>query len=467
MCVAIAMVGTGCLSLQEQIEHQEQLVMSGQYERAYTQTAGWADDAGLDGADTNFWNADAGTLALMAGRPQQAVAHLEVADNGFNDEARRVYGSSAMDTVAEVLVSDCVTAYAPEGVDRVFVNLYKAFAYGVQGNLSGLRVELNRARERQFEWFYTCATDLQEQQEELKSLSKEERELAVSALSNAEQKQLVRLDAAAMSAIVSESASSADRFAYLKGFGNAYAAHLAGITRWCAGDSSRNDLAMAHALAPANSYVTQDHALAKSGQAPTNRVWVYIEDGLAPRRVSNQVVLPYVAGGSTAGLRTITFDMPKLKDRTLGSSSYTVNGQPVELLLNVDGLVHDQFDRLWAGILTRQIARTVVRVAAQEALYRVAESQTDNGLVFLAMSILFAGYDVATNVADLRCADLLPKNVWMASIERPANGVVTLKTAEGQQLQIPLQSKGNTLLWVRKPSIVAAPTVLVVDLGQP
>ncbi len=465
--VAMATVVTGCFTVREKIEQQERLVTQGQYGAAYAAAASMATDAGIDGADSNFWNADAGTLALMAGQPKDAVGHLDVADNGFNDVARRYYGTSALDTVAEVLVNDGVTAYAPEGVDRVFVNLYKALAYGAQGHREGARVELNRARERQNEWFYTCAKDIQEQEEALSTLSQEERTVALSALGNAEQKDLVALDASVMAAVSQEERSTVDFFTRLTGFGNAYVAHMAGITRWCAGDNSRNDLAMAAALAPNNAYVTQDYAWEKAGKSPEDRVWIYVEDGLAPRRVSERVMLPYARGGSAVSIGTITFDMPRLQARAAASSGYTVNGTTaLQPLLDVDSLMNDQFDRLWSGILVRQIARTTTRVLAQEATQHLVRSQTDNELAVLLVSLLFLSYDAATNVADLRCADLLPKTVWMASFERPKDNVVTLRTNEGLQYQIALATKGNTLLWVRKPAMGAAPTFIVVDLGQ-
>ncbi len=461
LCVALATVATGCLSLQEQIEQQEHWVSSGQYAKAYAEAATLADDAGVNGADWNFWNADAGALALMAGRPKDAVVHLDAADHGFNDVSRRVYGSSAADTAAAVLVSDGVTPYAPEGVDRVFVNFYKALAFGVQGDADAMRVELNRVRERQNEWFYTCASDIQEQEDSMKSLSKSERDLAEAALKGAKVPEVTQLQVSErqMEMLTQERADATKFFARLGGFANAYAAHVTGITRWCAGDNSRNDLALAYALAPHNTFVAQDHAMEKAGKKPENRVWVYVEDGLAPRRVSKQYVIPYSLHNMPG---VVTFDIPELKDRAAASMQYTVNGTQLQAIVDVDELMHDQFNRLKAGIITRQIIRTAVRVVAKEG----SAALTDNELAKLFISILFIAYDVSTNVADLRCADVLPKNVWMAAIERPANGVVTVRSSYDTQT-VPLTTKGNTLIWVRKPAAGAAATVLVVDLDQP
>ncbi len=458
--------GAGCLSLQEEIELQERFVARGEYAQAYAVAAELAEDAGPDGADSNFWNADAGTLALMAGQPASAVAFLDRADNGFNDVARRSGGAEVADTALSIAVNDGMMPYAPEGVDRVFVNLYKAIAYGVQGDKDGFRVELNRARERQSEWFYACAKDVGEQQSALKGLSTDERALATEALKRVERPEVVALNPVVLAGLAEEGVATAELFSYLKGFGNAYAAHLAGVSRWCAGDASLNDLAMAMALAPRNTFVAQDHLLSKQGVAPERRVWVYVEDGLCPRREGNPLVIPYLGVGGRHGLRTITFDMPSLRERAEGAYRYSANGVTLELLTDVDALVHDQFDRLWAGILTRQIVRTASRVVAQEVALAAVERQTDDPLAAFLFSLLFVGYDLATNTADLRCADLLPKRVWMGAFERPASGVVTLQVGSEASYQVALQPQGNVAIWVRKPAAHAAPTILVVDLER-
>lgn len=459
---------TGCLSVRERIETQTIQVQAGDYASAY---AAAAEAATGDDVDTPFWSAEAGTLALMAGTPAAAIPHLDAADNGFNDVARRYNGAGAMDTLAATLGNDCALPYAPEGLDRVFANLYKALAYGATGDIGGMRVELNRARQRQYEWFYRCTEDIAEA--DTGDLSEEEAKWVRAHVAE-ESGHPARLSAAVAEAASQESADAARLFGNLRGFGNAYASHVTGVARWCAGDASRNDLAMAAALAPGNATAQADLAAEKAGRRPKDRVWVYVEDGLAPHRVevADTFTYPSIAG-HLQGIGTISYAVPKLQERAAASSSYSVNGVALQPLLDVDALAQDQFDRAWPGILTRQIVRTLTRVATHEvgqAIIHEGAKNSDNVLAWMAASLAYsaavAAWDVSTNEADLRCADLLPKTVWMGALPRPADGVVRVTPAGGQTVTVQLRGTGNALVWVRRPTATGPATVMTIDLDK-
>ena len=450
---------SGCLSVGERLGEQAARVAAGDYARAYEAAAGNAGESGTDGP---FWAAEAGALALMAGRPADAVAQLDMADNGFNAVARRRLGAGAANQVAAVAVSDCVMPYAPEGQDRVFANLYKALAYGALGRPGAMRVELNRARRRQQEWFFRCAEAIEEAADA--SLTASEAAAARKAAGPAPE----RLDpAAAAAAGEPASARATHLFGRLRGFGNAYAAHVAGVARWCAGDAPLNDLAMAAALAPSNAAAQADAAAAQAGAAPKGRVWVYVEDGLAPRRVARPFTLPFPSlAGHGRGIGTLSFDVPKLESRPAAARGYAVNGVALQPLADVEALARDQFDRAWPGIVARQVARTAARVAAHEGGQAAIRHATDNALAPLLLSLALAAYDVSTNAADVRCADLLPKTVWMGALPRPADGRLTLSPQGGRAVSVALKPKGNALVWVRRPTAGGPATVMVVDLDR-
>ena len=452
---------TGCLSVRERIETQTLQVQMGDYSSAY---AAAAEAATGDDVDTPFWSAEAGALALMAGTPAAAIPHLDAADNGFNDVARRYNGAGAMDTLAATLGNDCALPYAPEGLDRVFTNLYKALAYGATGDIGGMRVELNRARQRQYEWFYRCTEDIAEA--DTGDLSDDESKWVRAHVAE-ESGHPARLSTAVAEAASRESADAARLFGNLRGFGNAYASHVTGVARWCAGDASRNDLAMAAALAPGNAAAQADCAAERRGARPSARVWVYVEDGLAPRRTERAFTLPYPSlAGHGAGFGTISFNVPKLESRPAAARGYAVNGVALQPLADVEALARDQFDRAWPGILTRQIARTLLRVAAQEGGQAVIRHNTDNALAPLLYSLAMAAYDVSTNAADLRCGDLLPKTVWMGALTRPADGRLTLSPLGGRPIALTLRPKGNAIVWVRRPTAGGPATVMTIDLDR-
>ncbi len=449
----------GCLSLDERLGEQARQVAEGRLSVAYDAAA---TDAARENADTNFWQAEAGALALMNGRPSTALAHLDAADNGFNDVARRRYGASVADAAKAVAVNDTLMPYAPEGLDRVFANLYKALAYGAAGRPAALRVELNRARQRQQEWFHRCTKAIVDAGSADAAQRRAAEREAAETVGKA-----MPLDAATARAVANGSAQATRLFGRLRGFGNAYAAHVAGVTRWCAGDAPLNDLAMAAALAPGNAYAQADHASERGGARPSGRVWVYVEDGLAPRRVPRAVTLPYPSiAGHLNGIGTLSFNVPALEARPAAAAGYSANGVALQPLQDVEALARDQFRRAYPGILARQIARTALRVAAQESGHAALRHGGDDPLAILLYDLAMLFYDVSTNDADVRCADLLPKTVWMASLPRPADGVLRLTPHGGQPLAVRLIPQGNTLVWVRRPVPGGRAAVITVDLDQ-
>lgn len=452
---------SGCLSIEESLLRQEREVHSGAVANAYAQAA---EEAEAENADTAFWQHEAGILALWLGRAPQAISHLAAAEAQINDLARRRYGAGALDTASALALNDCALPYAPQGPELAFLNLYKALAYGSLANREALRVECNRIRQRQVAWFGICAGDLPDRSAEARDLSVAERR-AVAQAANKAATQTPRLAAGVATAVSTEAPAAQAHFAMLKGFGNAYAAHLVGVTRWCAGDAPRNDLALAAALAPDARLLAEDAASEARGLRPENRIWIYVEDGLAPKRVGRPYSIPYPSiAGHAKGFGTISFDVPKLVERAAAHRAYTVNGQQLEVLMEVDPLIQAAFDRAWIGVIARQVARTLLRVAMQEGGQAALRAGSGTEAAALLWSLGMAVYDISTNAADLRCADLLPKRVWVGSMVRPADGRVSISPAGGSAFNIQLRGSGNAIVWVRIPSPGATPSILVINL---
>ncbi|MEG1552934.1 MAG: hypothetical protein RR417_05200 [Kiritimatiellia bacterium] len=468
LVVALTASLSGCLSVADQLEHQQKQVARGAYEEAYTEAS---QRAAEENADSCFWQGEAGALALMKGSPAEAIPALGAADNGFNDVERRYYGARAVDTAKALAVNDCVLPYAPEGLDRVFTNLYRGIAYGVQRRPDAMRVELNRARQRQYEWFWKCSETIADQKEEvlsqgLSSAQKSQMDEVYQGFASTNNVQ--RLDALHVRALIEGTIDARRNFGALKGVGNAYAAHLTGVVRWCAQDASLNDLAMATALAPEQEVVRADYQACQQGNVPQGRVWLYVEDGLAPKRIERPYSIPLPALSGTHGVFTASFNVPALVNRAAASEAYAVNGYALQPLTNVEALARDQFDRAYLTILMRQIVRTFLKVAAQEggaAAIRASDSDASEAIA-LCYELGMMIYDVSTNAADVRCADLLPKTVWMTALPRPKNGVLQLTPQGGAPVTVSLVPQGNVLVWVRNPVRGGKMTILVVDLDQ-
>ena len=79
----------------------------------------------------------------------------------------------------------------------------------------------------------------------------------------------------------------------------------------------------------------------------------------------------------------------------------------------------------------------------------------------IGSQIAVAAYSAARRGADTRCWSSLPKSVYVARVPRPADGVLDIRADGAPAVQVNLKP-GNSMVFVRKPSRAAAPSVKVV-----
>ena len=99
------------------------------------------------------------------------------------------------------------------------------------------------------------------------------------------------------------------------------------------------------------------------------------------------------------------------------------------LLADMDAIMAQEFQQRLPGIITRIILSTAIKEAAYYAGLAAANQISDGGARAIALvSVAAAGtaYRVATNTADTRSWELLPKEFQLTQFPMPQNRNVTI-----------------------------------------
>jgi len=436
----------GCRTTHETLVDQEAKVSYGRYAEAGTVTAALADEGGRDAV---CWQLHAATAAHLAAQNDEAIRRFDLAEDGFLDfDGRNVVSKVASGTWS-MMTSEAASPYEGTGQDRIFTCLYKAVDFGAKGNVAAVRTELNRALQHQENW-----------------LSERSAEVAASDAKMAADTQAYARSNGGSAATATSApskalanASFAEKIRSRTGFDPATGGQL---DRLIPDDYTNNYLLKFSEVFRRN--------VGERGQKPANRVTVFVEDGLCPRRREWRIDLPLILiPGVSRYVQYAGLALPELVYRNAAVSAYSVKAGGTSFAMpriqDVDRLVRTEFDIYFKGALAREITRTVSRLTAQAALGAASQAvrsshnrDGDTAAALLTLAQLgVAAWSVATTEADLRSWTLLPKSVYMVDVPRPADGVVTVTCGlENVQVNVP---EGNTLVFVRKPSSAAPSSV--------
>lgn len=213
--------------------------------------------------------------------------------------------------------------------------------------------------------------------------------------------------------------------------------YLSGIYFLSSGDFSDavTYLERANGMTPRNSFITQDLKLAKSKHEPTNTVWVFIEDGFAPKLTEQRISLPVVTGGG-ATVVTIAISEPQFLE------SYTkIDG--AENLADVDAMFMTEYTEYRTNDALRAFTSAASRVALQASLYN---SRSKNAPLLGIMSTLYSEF---TNSAEVRTWATLPKTISVLRMPNNKSGLIELRSNGNVIKTISIGTTGNYLIYVR------------------
>ena len=462
---------SGCRTVNDVIVDYRANISAGRYAEAAKEPAELAAEGG---GDALMWQLMAASAHDLAGDTDTAISEFDLAEDRMIENDHQSVFSQTADSAYAMMLNDKYFSYDGGGQDRIFTCLYKAVGYGARNDFAAARTELNRAAQHQENWLWERRKDLAAAEERL---AKESAEYAKDKGEGQD------VDAGQGNVAVQNAMKDGSfRTTVKEAFGfdiftsgvldqlkpadyqNPYVAHVCGVFRWLNGDEGQGFLKDAVSLRPANGFARGDLEACNAGVKPSGWVWVYVEDGLCPEREQWRIDLPLLlipyAGRYVkyAGLC-----LPRLLERPSAAATWSIGGVPMEVIANVDALTKIEYDVYMRGAIAREITRTVIDVGVQVALGVTAEHVSDwkTQTALIASQYAVAAYSALRRGADTRCWPTLPKTVYLLRMQRPADGILSVN-ADGVDVVHVELPPGNSMVFVRKPSAIAVPSVKVI-----
>ncbi len=436
---------SGCISnYSAQKPAYQASFMQGNYPAAVTAlTKDQTFDEQQNDSEAFLLNADVGIAALNIPDLKQSVAYLDASERA--------------------MLSQRLGAYEAKYYEKVMLNTYKAFAFFKARDFANARVEFNRAYSRQGDAV----------EENKKAITKAEQENEKQL--HEKKVSIAQTMTAANSAVEKNYPEFKDFKAY-SDFVNPFTTYLAGLFLILANpDTSDLDTGLQYlqrvkTMVPDNGYVQQDIQLAEQlrrGEKKTPRyAWVVYESGVRAASTKTTIQIPFYLG---AGVKFAKMNLPKLQPQVSAPGGLTVQTRAGVLaasqLVDFDRIVMGDFKERFPLELTKAIIWMTINLAAQEVSQRaIGTDDTAQILLGALASFLIAQ---VSNPVDTRCWDTLPKEVYVARVEVPADNRIALKTREGAALAPPLQIDPQaryTLIHVRYTQHGAAPAISVTRI---
>ena len=449
----------------------------------YSGAASVATEEIKDGDDDELmWRLMAGSASRLAGESESAIAQFDRAEDVMIDhDGTSIFAKGATTTWA-MMTNDKAFPYDGGGQDRIMTCLYKAIDFAAAGKPEAARTELNRAAKHQEEWIHERRKEIADAKDRLDKDAEAYKKEKQS--DNAAAAKAGNLDSGA---VVDGAFANADFAAQVKaesGFDmamdgildnlqpadwmNPYVAHVTGVFRWLNGDESRNYLKDALSCEPSSPVFRRDFTECDQGAKPQNKVWVWVEEGLGPKREEWRIDLPLILIPYVnrfvmyAGMA-----FPKLVNRASAGENWQVktsaSAMPMAEIVNMDAKMKLEFDVYFRGALVREITRTTVKIGTQVALGVVAENVDDwrTQVALRGGQVAAAAWAASTTGADTRSWTALPKKVHGIRLDRPADGKIQIANGYGNVAEITVP-QGNSMVFVSKPSIQALASVKCV-----
>ena len=227
---------------------------------------------------------------------------------------------------------------------------------------------------------------------------------------------------------------------------NAVAWYLAGFLMECDGDASNAAIAYREAarICP---------GAARFASAPAGDgtdVLVVYEESLID--MMEPIKIPLPLGGT---LWSVDFPVYKSPARKPSSVAAEVGGALAARLVpavNVQALAYRSLKDKIPGIVTRNVTRAAVKVAAQQAANHISTGNSTANLLIRAAVLAFNATKTITDEADTRAWITIPEHVHFARVRVPKTaGRIVLRNAAGGktlEVEIPSDAGRKCIVWV-------------------
>jgi len=389
--------------------------------------------------------------ALQIGSVERLRQNYELSTEYFDksEELLNYYDhqNESAATIASTVVNENVISYTGEEYDGVMVNTYKALNFMKQGKDDLVRVEFNRALDRQRRAKETFTKEIAKVQNEIAEQEKKGTSQVRQSVENPK-----------VQSIISEKYPSLYSFKAYPDFVNPFTTYLAGIYFNLVGDHSKaiDLLKESCGMVPDNDYIAEDLAVTErildGEEQLQDMVWVIFENGLGPIKEEFRIDLPLFI--VTNQVKYVGIALPKLKFREQAYPYLSVraagNNYPTQQIADMDRVIQTEFSKDFKTILTRAIISATAKAAAQYAL------QQDNSSGSALASIAVAVYSFASTAADVRIWTTLPKDFQVARFSIPDDRIIIIDPPGGAPNRIQIPPCKNAVVYVKIPFREAA-----------
>ena len=302
-----------------------------------------------------------------------------------------------------------VNDYKPYMMDSLFVSYYQLWAALVDGRGDDARVIINQSYARQ--------TDMSRAYEKLIESNQK---------SFAENTELT-----------TDLRNENSKWTAYRDIMNPALMYLSGIYFLNNGDfdDAKTYLGRANGMVPKNTFIAQDLKNAEFGTRPKNTIWVFVEDGFAPKLTERRISLPIIHG---RGISTVTI---AISEPIFDSGGLHIDG--AQELADVDAMFMTEYGEYRINDALRAFASASGRVALQTAMYN---SRSDNAPLLGLFSTL---YSEITNSADVRTWATLPKTISVLRMPNNKTGLIELRSNANLVDKVSVPTNGNYLIYVR------------------
>ena len=385
-----------------------------------------------DGQTKNIvWSLNAGAAMFDAGDMHQSVIVL--------DTTEKLAQANDLNNM-HAAIDYRYTTY-----DGVMTNVYKSMAFLAQGDRENARVELRRAEDRQ-----------------RRAEEHFQREIAnaASKTNGQQDPQFAQIMLKAEQSPEYGSASNnLSALATYAPFENPFATYLMGIYLLNDGDYANGMASLKRAsqvLGP-NSAATSDVIWADhahhSRKPARPQTWIVFENGQSATYHELRLVLPMVTGQPmTLALPTLAQNAPAYSALQIQAGGLSAATAPAG---SFDAVMASEFAKRRPMILGEAVAEILVKNVGS-----ALAQKSKNPYLQFASSVV-----ANVSTADTRSWTALPKDFQVARLNAPADGHVSIETAEGQPLgDVTVPADHSSIVWVKIQQAGAHPAIQVFRL---
>lgn len=423
---------SGCATHTSETVDMRRAWLAGDTARAQTEVDSVLDDK-KGGGDELVWRLESGAVARADGDLKKSAEELEAAHRavlGFESESEM----RLSEETEAFLANRSFIPYKGYNYDKIMMGVYLALDYIEQKDFDRARVQIKRLENYQKNAVQLNRARIERETENLEKSA--------------------RKSAAQNSGAASQNVSGAVRAAaaspeFRRHYGDALASKKFGqqakslyvnpFAYWVSGlyllnraeDSADRQLAQdmfrigGEVLGGSSKVFAADFGRCEdiiAGKPVGGITYVVYETGCAPLRRQFRLDLPLFAVGRN--LPHVAVNFPYLEPQksykpdisiVAGGRKYTA-----ETVADMDAIIKEEFDNELALVITKTLLSAAGKAAAQ---YFAAQAAGDFGVL---VNIGGAIYQSLTNDADLRTWTTLPKEIKIARIDTPADGVVVV-----------------------------------------